>query len=73
MRTLVSLDIETTGFDNERDAILEIGLVKFRGEEILEEWSSVINPRRPIPPKITELTGIDDAMAAKGADLWPSA
>ena len=72
MRTLVSLDIETTGFDNERDAILEIGLVKFRGEEILEEWNSIINPRRPIPPKITELTGIDDAMAAKGMDLWPA-
>ena len=72
MRTLVSLDIETTGFDNERDAILEIGLVMFRGEEILEEWNSIINPRRPIPPKITELTGIDDAMAATGMDLWPA-
>ncbi len=70
MRTLVSLDLETTGLDSERDAILEIGIVKFRGEEVLEEWSSVINPDRPIPPKITELTGITQAMvAAEGIKL----
>ena len=37
MRTLVSLDIETTGIDPERDAILEIGVVKFNGDDILEE------------------------------------
>ena len=72
MRTLVSLDIETTGLDGERDAILEIGIVKFKGEDILEEWSSLINPRRPIPPKIVELTGITDEMAQTGADLWPA-
>jgi DNA polymerase-3 subunit epsilon/ATP-dependent DNA helicase DinG len=72
MRTLVSLDIETTGLDAERDAIIEIGLVKFRGDEVLDEWSSIINPRRPIPYKITELTGIDNAMALKGIDLWPA-
>ncbi len=70
MRTLVSLDLETTGLDSDRDAILEIGIVKFRGEDVLEEWSSVINPDRPIPPKITELTGITQAMvAAEGIKL----
>ena len=62
MRTLVSLDLETTGLDAERDAILEIGVVKFRGEEVLEEWNAVIDPGRPIPPKITELTGITHEM-----------
>jgi len=72
MRTLVSLDIETTGLDGERDAILEIGIVKFKGEDVLDEWSSLINPRRPIPPKIVELTGITDEMAQTGADLWPA-
>ena len=56
--------------DPERDAILEIGIVKFKGDEVLDEWSTLINPRRPIPAKITELTGIDDSMVRDGADLW---
>ncbi len=67
MRTLVSLDIETTGLDPERDAILEIGIVRFRGEEVLDEWHSLIDPGRPIPQKITELTGIDEAMIKREA------
>lgn len=71
MRTLVSLDIETTGFDPERDAILEIGIVRFRGEDVLEEWSSLIDPQRPVPHKITELTGItDDMVKREGIPLW---
>jgi len=71
MRTLVSLDIETTGVDPERDRILEIGIVRFRGEQILEEWSSLVDPHMPIPPRITELTGITDAMVQReGIPLW---
>ena len=62
MRTFVSLDLETTGLDSERDAIIEIGIVKFRGDEVLEEWGSLINPGREIPPKIEELTGISNQM-----------
>ncbi len=67
MRTLASLDIETTGLDADRDAIIEIGIVIFRGPDVLEEWQSIIDPERPIPPKITELTGISDAMVRQGA------
>lgn len=71
MRTLVSLDIETTGLDPERDAILEIGVIVFRGGEVVDEYSSLINPGRPIPAKITELTGITDAMVERdGVPLW---
>jgi DNA polymerase-3 subunit epsilon/ATP-dependent DNA helicase DinG len=71
MRTLVSLDIETTGLDPDRDVILEIGVVRFRGDEVLDEWSSLINPRRDIPPKIVELTGITPEMVARdGIPLW---
>jgi len=71
MRTFVSLDIETTGLDPEQDAIIEIGVVRFRGDEALEEWSSVINPRRPIPQKITDLTGItQDMIDREGIPLW---
>ena len=71
MRTLVSLDIETTGVDPERDRILEIGIVRFRGETVLEEWSSLVDPQMPIPQRITELTGITDAMVREeGVPLW---
>ena len=71
MRTFVSLDLETTGLDPERDAIIEIGIVRFRGDEVLEEWSSLINPRRPIPAKITDLTNITQDMVDRdGIPLW---
>ncbi len=71
MRTLVSLDIETTGLDPERDAIIEIGVVRFRGDDVLDEWSSIINPRRPIPQKIVDLTGITQEMIDRGGlSLW---
>lgn len=54
----VSLDLETTGTDPARDTIVEIGAVKFRGEEVLDEFSTLVNPGRPIPHEITVLTGI---------------
>ena len=53
-----TVDLETTGLDPQRDAIIEIGIVLFQGDQILEEWSSLINPRRRVPPNITALTGI---------------
>ena len=71
MRTLVSLDIETTGLDPDRDAIIEIGIVRFQGTEIEQEWSTIINPGREIPAKITELTHITNDMAKRdGVPLW---
>ena len=65
MRTLVSLDLETTGLEKENDAILEIGIVKFRGDEVLEEWQSLVDPSREIPHFITELTGITSEMVRR--------
>ena len=62
MQTIVALDIETTGLDADRDAIIEIGALKFKGSRVEAEWSSLINPRRHVPEFITTLTGIDDAM-----------
>jgi DNA polymerase-3 subunit epsilon/ATP-dependent DNA helicase DinG len=57
-RIYVSVDLETTGLDSERDAIIEVGAVKFRGEEVLRTFESLVNPGRPIPYKIQHLTGI---------------
>lgn len=62
MHSIVAIDIETTGLDENRDSIIEIAAVKFKGSRIEEEWSSLINPNRHIPEFITGLTGIDDAM-----------
>jgi DNA polymerase-3 subunit epsilon/ATP-dependent DNA helicase DinG len=60
--TLVALDIETTGLDPKIDRIIEIGAVRFSGSKIEEEFNSLINPGKNIPPFISQLTGITDAM-----------
>lgn len=62
MQSLISFDLETTGLDPTRDAIIEIGAVRFRGDRVEDEWSELINPGRPIPPAIVQLTGITDSM-----------
>jgi DNA polymerase-3 subunit epsilon/ATP-dependent DNA helicase DinG len=54
----VALDIETTGLDAERDAITEIGAVRFRDDELLDTWSTLVNPQRSIPLGVQRLTGI---------------
>ena len=57
-QTCVSLDLETTGLNSDREEIIQIGAVKFRGYEILETFDSMVNPRRTISNFITQLTGI---------------
>ncbi len=69
MTSIVALDIETTGLDAENDAIIEIGAVRFNGKRLENEWSSLINPGRRIPPFITQLTGISDQMVLKAPPL----
>ena len=62
MPSMVAIDIETTGLDSLKDAIIEIGAVRFNGARVEKEWSRLINPGRPIPRTITQLTGISDEM-----------
>jgi len=62
MSILVAVDIETTGLNPDEDAIIEIGAVKFNGRRVVDEWSTLVNPRRPIPGFITQLTGITNPM-----------
>jgi len=57
-RTCVALDIETTGLDPARDGITEIAAVKFRDGQVLDTWSSLVNPKRPIPYAVQRLTHI---------------
>ncbi|MBK9604297.1 MAG: DEAD/DEAH box helicase family protein [Anaerolineales bacterium] len=69
MTTIVSLDIETTGLDENREAIIEIAAVKFNGRRIENEFNTLINPGKHIPEFITGLTGIDDAMVRQAPRL----
>lgn len=61
----IALDFETTGLIAKNDRIIELGAVKFIHGKATEEFSSLINPNRPIPPHITELTGINNETVAK--------
>jgi len=63
-RALVFLDLETTGAAAHSDRITEIGLVEVDRGRHIGEWSSLVNPERPISPMIESLTGITDAMVA---------
>lgn len=58
----VVFDIETTGFSSVNHRIIEIGAVKLKGGEVVDRFSSFVDPGVPVPYKITELTGITDAM-----------
>lgn len=69
MSSIVALDIETTGLDPQKDAIIEIGAVCFSGKRVEDEWSSLINPGRKIPPFITQLTGITDHMVLEAPPI----
>jgi DNA polymerase-3 subunit epsilon/ATP-dependent DNA helicase DinG len=54
------LDLETTGLDPKHDAIIEIGCAKLRDGEIVDQWSTLVNPGRKLAFAITQLTGIAD-------------
>ncbi|MDX9991236.1 MAG: helicase C-terminal domain-containing protein [Anaerolineales bacterium] len=62
MKPIVVIDLETTGLDPQKDAIIEIAAVRFSGSRVEAEFETLINPNRHIPENITQLTGIDDAM-----------
>ncbi len=74
MTSIVSIDIESTGLDENRDAIIEIAAVKFNGRRVENEFTTLINPGKAIPDFITGLTGIDNSMvrdAPRLRDIMP--
>ena len=60
--TFCVLDLETTGGNRSDDLITEIGVVKVRGGRCLGTFQTLVNPGRAIPPQITVLTGLTDAV-----------
>ncbi len=69
-RLALYVDTETTGLDPEHDEVIELAMVPFTygpaGEvfEVRPAFQGFREPSRPIPPEVTAITGIDDAMVA---------
>ncbi len=64
------LDIETTGLSPFADKIIEIAIFIHNGNEIIEEYSTLINPERNIPYHITRITGINNEMVQNAPKFW---
>jgi DNA polymerase-3 subunit epsilon len=67
--TFVVIDLETTGGSPTESKITEIGAVKVRGGEVIQEFQTLVNPDSPIPPFITVLTGITNAMVIEAPKI----
>ena len=73
--TFVVVDLETTGGPPDGCGITEVGAVKICGGAELAEFATLVNPGQPVPPFITVLTGITEAMllpAPPLAEVFPA-
>jgi DNA polymerase-3 subunit epsilon len=59
------LDIETTGGKYDEEGITEIAIYRFDGDNIVDQFSSLINPDIEIQPFVVKLTGINKKMLQK--------
>lgn len=62
LNAFISFDVETTGFDEKQDKIIEIAAVKFENGEAIEFFSSLVNPKCDIPQAATQVSNIHNQM-----------
>ena len=67
--TFVVVDLETTGGAPTPEGIIEIGAVRVAGGRLLDTFARFVKPAHPIPPFISRLTGITDAMVADASPI----
>lgn len=67
--TYIVYDLETMGLNSHEGEIIEIGAVKMIGKRIVGTYSKLVNPGKPIPKKIQDLTGITDDMVRDEAAI----
>ncbi len=60
--TYCVLDLETTGFSPKIEKITEIGIMKIQDGKVIDKFSTFVNPEKPIPPRVVEVTNITDDM-----------
>ena len=62
------IDLEMTGLNPKLDKVIEIGAVRVRGHKEAARYATLVNPRRSIPERVVELTGITNEEVAAGLD-----
>ena len=67
--TYCVLDLETTGFSFRTEKITEVGIMKVKNGEVIDEFSCFVNPEKPIPQRVIEVTHITDEMVANSETI----
>jgi DNA polymerase-3 subunit epsilon len=70
MKHFAVIDIETTGGQYNRDKIIEVAIIVTDGKKVIRDFQTLIHPERPIPPNITRITGINDAMVSDAPKFY---
>ena len=65
VKDYVVFDLETTGTSCTSDEVVEISAIKVQDGQVVEEFSTLVNPQMPIPFWATDVNGITDKMVAK--------